>query len=751
MNNVSAPSAKPPRIAADVLFDAMDLSEERDIPLTTDEVLHAPIATLRERLAGRGLSPFPGTSDVLAALDAFEARLPENAPVDEDVDDWSSVTPATLADPHDQIDIKRPGLVARICRELASQRFVYLEGPMGAGKSFFVKRQLLQSPDLQDLFYRPLYLDCGALRMREPKQLAREAVWAQFEGYDYSFRSFLAEITDSRAERGDVDTKTGVDMFVAYLQQRFADRAGRSGLIVFDHVDALDATGSIDAWLHRHLMPAIKALKLHVVFVTRSPARRKAIDLRARERAIHMPRLSVEEVEAWLGNCGVRRRHGGFVSAYNALALTGGRPQLLDDLRVFLLTSAPEPSVLKRFFYRRRDAGHIADCDEFVRTARRHPRVWESILEGGGRIRRSLLIGDACRRELLTTGAVRERADKSLAYLSYLHLARIQILCSWAALATVMARGDHLDLNENGTGKRIRKYSEYAADPLSKCIAMERDALAAIKTFVDYLTSYNYEVKLFLRDRGNARLWYPFVTPEKVGPFECRLQPDFARAIQTGECVRCEDGRWIIPIAGNSGFLEMVIWVTLQQTPLPFTEAVRIQALRRLVEGVQPTLAQVLQRWELQRDHIFSSKVTARTRQSGGRGRDALLQAAGCELIAVLSRSTGGDWTIVKLESIGASAKRSPKSVDLKPFEVVRGARLSCIAQHPSGRGVVLAGEDLWHVFPQLVGQQAAMYLHPIVQDNRVTQIVAFFFVDEYAMSLTSTIQSHLSVVASSY
>jgi hypothetical protein len=703
-------------ISADEIRGA--LAEDSDW-LTLDEILRGPIEHVEAELADQGLA---ATADEAGDLIVTgEPGIPPAA-------DFPLAAAELLPFP-----VARPELVAALHATVMAEATVVVSAPAGSGKSHFVLNEYLRDRQVRaDLPHRIL-VDCAALRMASRISFAREAVWAHFGIDDRGYKAFLA---DHARDSGDGDALTA-------LMNARLHRGG--GVVVFDHVEFLDRSGEIDAWLQEKFLVSAKALGVKVIFIERGhpPHQRPAL----RGCAFwSLPDVSRADLAGWLAQPALRVRAEG-VSAAAILKITGGRPGLLRDFGLCIRHyPALAGAILFRSFrrWRLRDDQFFTDCERLVRAARQHPEVVERVLTIGlQRCWPETAISPAAVRDLLATGAVRCDAGGMLSFASPLYLHRLARLVQPDALTRLALRTSLRELC-GAPGKALKRFGEFASDALAKSLGYEKNPVVGLQLLADLLSRWDLGVRIYLRDRDNARLWAPYDRPERIGPLECWMQPDFARAAQSGQVVRADDGRVFVPMISNAGVAGMVIVLEFlkRASSHPCRRQIDVDRAAGVLQGIRPTLAQLVQRLALYRERKFQGKIWFKSTKSADLplGRHGLLREVGCQSIIVFEKRASCNWVVARFERTGDGED------GFRWTEGFSATRLEAIAHHPSKRGLVLSGEHALDVFPRLGSRNAAVYLHPIPRPDDAA-VVAFLF-DGEAAALDGHVQAKLSGVA---
>ncbi len=598
--------------------------------LTDDELLNAPLSLVEAMLDRYGVPRRNFNEQTLLTcaqkagtlrLEAGEAPLPSPA--------------AQLLPP------KPLGLALDLLAALREHRRISFHGPGGTGKSQFLQAAFLTDPKVREEFPRVVHIDCAALRMESIWHFEREAVWAQFGCEDEAFRSFL----------NGLSVPFGIGSLDALIESRLRD----GGLIVLDDADRLDQSGEIHAWLDGHLLPLAERLGAAVLLCERAPA--LARSLRHDIQLLEFPQLGLDDLDAWLFQPALRSHlalgpgKSPALTAAAVLELTGGAPSLLRDLGNYLVTTKLHGlKALHAFARWRLEIGYMADCDRFVRAARHsHALMSLALAERKAPLNLDVLTPKQ-RRELLLTGAVRLNAEGKLAFTSRLYALRLRELLKPENFSLGLLRSNLHELLQDGDLHKLKNCAELAGDALAKFIAREKRPKEGLLQFLSLLVRWGFEPTLWLRDPGNARLWAPFLSPEKLGPFSASQQPHFARAAQTGRIVTDEMKRVYLPLTGNSGIVEAVLTGRfLKRDVAAAHEPIEIDRLAGLVRAIRPTLSQVLERLALRQERKFQEHLIRKAEVGGGTLNEHVLRESGCQSLALLQK-LDGRWFVARFE-----------------------------------------------------------------------------------------------------
>lgn len=706
-------------------------SKRSRVPLTVDEIIHAPIEVLTKDnplLAERAANFF--------ASEGFSGQgvAPIVTNEIDCLDSWALSNSASNL-------LFCDCLLARLSEESS---FQVLSGVAGVGKTSFLQNCFLASTKVRAAFPLILTLDGRALQMQSSAQFSREAVICAFGANDTACKDFLEAFERVRAEAAG---NSPPDLMFYYLEQKFGTEGG---LVVLDHAELLNDAGEVYALLKSLVQRSYDELNVRWLFVESSDSKWSLADNCKRIEKLHLPQLTVQDLLPWLNKIKQRSGLPSSVTPSQVLEVTSGRISLLSDFEHFVCDGLKQPLDVIGSFQGARAKSSVIDCNRFMRRARAHPDFFSAIVKSRGRLTKAACVSldENAISGLIATGVVTRNEFGTLVYANNIFRRRIEFLTSTDAILVTTIHGSFQTLLRSKGS--LTRYSELSADAIAKMIGRERDPIVALKRLVHFLESQGFsfdpekrgKIDVFIRDRGNARLWAPLHKLDAVGAFEHHKQPYFALVLQTGGPVPLEDGRCFIPVCGNSGFVEMVLRAKPNPKWSQMTIKSRIDGLIGLLEGIQPTLAQVLQRVELRRQRQLNSW------QYSGSNKENIewakfLDNVGCRILAVLEGPSDGTWK--------ANEVKTPTSVDnpwVGAFKDLDNAQLDAKFYHPSKRGLVVSGDDLSRMFPRLHNQRAAVYLHPVRNHKDLKRFVAFLFLNNEANAIDSGLQFRLSEVA---
>lgn len=725
-----------------ILIDILNVDAEEDTE--TDEadprrlslcgysdmdILHATNETIEEELATAGLFELPSTQSIIDELEALERDVNFASP--KVCDGQTIVRPTTS---HSQPaltapDIPRLELVAELRHKLQTSDTIAIVGSAGCGKSHFVNRLFCANPDLRKDFPRIATIDCRALRMFQPTQIVREMIWAQFGLDEKGYQSFTELIELDGGGLRSEDRGGESDPIYKYFNRRFPPALSQDlcrGLVVLDHFDCLKPTPTVNWFLSKSLFPAIRNLGLKVMTLQRNaPTARQSRKYNISD-TLDIPNLTASEVDRWLSMSTAEYSFQIPFTGDDVLREIGPRPELLSDLQAFLLSAqSREQMELKRFIFHRERSCHLPDCDRFVRTAREYPNIWQNLVTTGGDVAASTADADKLSvKDLLASGAVMQDA-MGMRPMSALHERRIRALFTPASLSTLSIRGRFQKMSDGQALPALMHSREFMSDAIGKALAAENDPAVALTRFQSFLRLINIESDMALRDPGNSKLWAPFHQMDKLAPFRSYMQPDFARVIQSGGPVKTGDGRWLMPVHGNSGFISMVVIARFSDDLRLWQERAQMRFLNCLLKNVQISLSHIMERLAFNFERQFMAKTSILSRDELI-GHNGLLPNFGCVGWSILDKDKqSGDWFISRIESTGISDRRK-NLADM--FGTVDNQLLNRYASHYSKRGVVLTASKCQAVFPVLSNESDAVYIQPVADTDKYTRLVVFVF-----------------------
>jgi len=213
---------------------------------------------------------------------------------------------------------------------------------------------------------------------------------------------------------------------------------------------------------------------------------------------------------------------------------------------------------------------------------------------------------------------------------------------------------------------------------------------------------------------------------------------DFTRAVQRGKVQIAKDG-FFIPMTGNSGMVELIVKGSFTRPFNDYSRRMKIEWMEGMLKGLKSVLANSLERYSLSRSNKNRDIVTGGFENKGIGGNSAL-QDVGCLCVALLQRRSS-EWQVARCDyyddSVAASSDwiRRPES-----------ARLSRIAEYPTGAGLVVDSDELGHLFPRLQDENYAAYIRPIHKGHA---LVLFLFDEKQSRSIDGATQKNLGIVAS--
>jgi|GEM_PF-4036640 len=736
---------------------------------TYDDYIKAPVQVSEKLLESAQIAPLDSTQNIIDALDELDKHEPATEDTEEHGTDGSQdkkrrglfgrffTRPAPETDAGQVLSVRTsPALIIptgfcnRLALSLDKHSVIALYGPAGCGKTTMLKKQLSSNVALRKKYKTVMHVDCRALRMRNATHLAREMIWAQFGLNESGFTAFYSSLNASDDGLKREKRAHETDPIYAYLRHRFA---GEAGIIVLDHANMLNRNGAVSSFLTKSFIPAANELGLKIVISQRSKPTKKQERVLSVGQSIEFPQFTVTEICEWLLEVTETRRGELAFDGKDLFDEIGPRPELLDTFRAYIAHAQNlNRSAVKRFVQHRINFGHIPDCERFVRVARRSPALFHALIVSGGELTEEVIaqMDDISRKRMLESGAVRldhsrRTAEGELVYSSRLHRERIQILFGSDAFSTLVLRGSEPDILGGGAWAFLKKYREFSSSGIGGAVSSEAEPAMGLKRFQSFLKRWRIDSKLYIRDPENSKLWAPFDKMQALDRFNAWLQPEFARAIQTGASVPCEDGGWFVPVIGHSGLISMVLRVRFETANTEWLERAHLFALECLLEGVTVSLSQVLQRLAFHFERQRISKMSIMSRD-GVVGQKGLLQSLSCTGWAILEHNNEvQEWVAKRVETTGLHADSEELEAQLSD---VNAAMLEQHAFHKSGRGIVLTNDQVFWTFPNLPEHSGMIFIQRVLRGEDESCVVVFIFDTSTHHAITGVTQKKLGTMA---
>lgn len=727
--------------------DDKDPSSKSIYEFSDDDIIHAPINLAEEQRLMAGVETLPSTALIIEEIKAIAAKAEASRSELKLVKSKKSECPSDkLRTPYGQPpkivrkDIEWEGFRARLLEALSLNTQVLVYGSAGCGKSYFINQLFAPHSDVRKKYQRMAIVNCRALRIREPAQLARELIWAQFGLDEKGYQSFSQEVKLSNCGLSKEDRGGNRDPIYLYFDKRFPPLGNNDerGLVVLDHFGCFQQTPEMNSFLVNSLLPSLQALGLRVLCIQRNEMTQNRQRRFGIKESIGFPTLTAQSVATWLNRLTAHSDYSFSFSANDVLEEIGPRPELLDDFQMFLHNAENERQAqLSKFIFHRERLRHLVDCDRFIQVVREFPLVLGQLVANDGDINILSDIEDPMFLNLIeATGAVYSKEGRWIP-MSRLHDRRLKALFSQDAIAAIAIRGTLPKIMSRNAMDGLSRFPEHISDAVSKALAREPDPAIALVRFKSFLRRLNVKSEIYIRDPGNSKLWAPSNRMDRLAPFRSELQPEFARAIQTGENIRCEDGRWLLPVHGNSGLISMVIRAHFISDTKCWEKNTQVRFISTLLGNIQITLSHILQRlaFTFERQIMAKTAILSRAELMGHNG---LLQNFGCIGWSILDCThQSREWYITKLEATGAPDDRK-NLADM--FGTIDNVLLNQYASHYSKRGVVLAGEKCQAAFPVLSDASDAVYIQPVSDNEKCVRVVVFVFdlkSDHYINGLT--------------
>lgn len=649
--------------------------------------------------------------------------------------------------------VPRNELVWQIRGAIDAERVFVIRGACGTGKSALVHHLLSTAVREWHPFRRSLRLDCSALRTSDPIRLERAALWQVLGSDEILHRRFIAQLDNDEIE----------SPFSAFLHRR-----GAGTLLVIDQAEHLDPTGSIGSWISKTLLPIAEQRKLSVLFCVRTPASGRGIRPLRELPFLEVKNYVQHELAEWLALPYFRSRADASLTPDRILRLTGGCPRLVRDFASYAVHRRQFDSRTLLDFARWRPNHFIVDCERFIWAARAFPEVLSEGLDVLSQPRKPSLKESTIREiknSLVATGVVRPAAGSGLRFKSPIHQKRISVLLQAGALRLLACRAQFHQLERTNDVAVLRNFAELAPDVLGECIATESQPTVAFRRFQEILRRWGMDSRLRLRDPNNSRLWIhsaPLGTTPEIGgssgyltlespsnPIDNLCSKWLVTAIHDGHPSISDDGDIFVPVIGNSGEVEFVVQGRLRGDQNPFDNQIAVERLIAIIRGMRRQVMHASMAFWVQRHSRVDGKLLYRLESGEPMMRwqsfVRSLADSGPAAILVLERSPR-TWFVSKFEAFDRPGK---PSIDRSWVEQQRPQRLDEIANHPSGRGLVIGGAEAASIFPNLKGEDTAIYLRPVWIGNReACRMVGFLFQGAVVGRLDGHLQHRLSAIA---
>ncbi len=712
-------------------------------PLETPPI-SAVLAAIEDEFGSYSVEELRTLGGAALAREVVRAGISADDADNVDAAEWADRISAAVAKTPPVVE--RPELVRSIVETAFAFGSVAVTGAAGSGKTMVLQRLLQRDPAARARFSRIIRIDCAALRMADPVQLSKNAVWAIFGVEEEAYRRFIYECR----RRGDVDP------LLALLAHRLAG----GGLFIMDHMEHLNRSDGIDNWLCDSLLPLSRKIGFSVAFCDRSMASLMKFTKFGRTRLaeVRVDNFSGPELADWLRAPFFATIQGCSIGAADVLGVTGGSPRLVRDLANFILLDRYADAKTIDKFRRSRPKEYVAHCERLIWAKRTLPALLFDDLRELAVARLSVDERQRISEILCSTGVVRQTDDGGFDYVSPIHSDRAAFLTKREVLSLALLRATSLEaLDSKSQEVRLRDCAEIAVDPLSQFLAGERSARLALQKLRSILHNWGFRATLFLRDRNNARLFLALLQGgDRIFPLD---DGEFIRAVQTGRSVVTGEesenpGELLVPVIGYTGTVEMIFRGRFCTKSAPrYMRDIRRDRFVNLLRGLKPTLSQILDRFWACRDRQLDERLMYATKKSPVRSTvwQNVLEALSSNqpaALAVLHRPQKR-WRVASFDRVGrADGKDCLVFADDSWAEPADSGRLDAIAVHPSQHGLVLSHSDAIRIFPLLAAEKdAAVYVRP-VPFNKDFRLVVFMFKRAPAGGLDGNVQQRLWVAA---
>lgn len=633
--------------------------------------------------------------------------------------------------------VERPARVSDIFARLREAPCVMVVGAAGSGKTALL-HETLEAALRSSIFNRALALDGTSMRFEDPVLLSRAALAALDEPF--------ATLPSGRELRRRLAAAPFGDDATVTLKRYLETAIGPDVVVVLDHVDHLvDHRGSLK-WLRRFVATVAKAGGRVLMASRGTPfggrrgqlprggAYSRSAELAAAVDAdiVQLDDFDLDELGHWL------RRP--FFDQFRVRGLTpraihrisGGRPALVMDL-VRHLSRAPgsAPDALRD--YARRAAGSFhAEVAGLLEALRGAPRYMIEPLAAPA----------ALHHQMVETGGVRRLAGGRLVFSSPVIGRRYRAIATPNELLWMVASGAPTLL--------VDRPAEVIGEAL-RGMLRDLQPRSSFSQFADMLARRGLgKPCVFAGDRDNANLWsqiVPLRSPEAL-PLDDRCA-GFVSAVRTGKWHLAADRALHMPVLGLTGKVELVVAGELGAGSSALSELVALRELCYLTDAAAPALASAFELQSARRSLRLQRKLYHRLQHEGaGRGNPHLsaAQTADCSAVAVIERGLKS-WVVSNLDIVDTSedSEQNWRTMLAHP----KGASLTEIASHQSGRGVVLTEERMRYVFPKIHHKKEdyAAFIFP-VRNGDTCRLVTYLFEGAASRDINGSKQVELSTFA---
>jgi hypothetical protein len=181
----------------------------------------------------------------------------------------------------------------------------------------------------------------------------------------------------------------------------------------------------------------------------------------------------------------------------------------------------------------------------------------------------------------------------------------------------------------------------------------------------------------------------------------------------------------------------------------PHEHQIAVERVAGVVRGMRRMLINACTAYWVQRHHRVEDKLLYRLDSAGPMMRwqsfVRSLADTGPAAIIVLERAPRS-WFVSRFEAFNRPDK---PAIERQCVEPNNSQRLDEVVEHPSGRGLVIGGREATRLFPNLKGEDTAVYLRPVWVGNReACRLVAFIFQGAVVGRLDGHLQYRLSAIA---
>lgn len=668
--------------------------------VSTDDIISMPLEDAEEMLNQLGIDKMPPMDDVKRVL--FEKQKNnQKVHIHYPKCSGSSLVPQ--------------GFATNVSMALLMQENIVICGGNDSGKTYFVRNILRECQLFNSLFKRTTYVNCKSLGTQNISRLQKDMISSQFGLNEKEFHEFYRDVEGE-------DKKLLYVILEKYFRKRYQ---GKKGIMILDHMEYLSNEMSVVKYISKVLVPCASNNDVTLVFCQKSVPDNKERKIYRTSSIMEFPKYTCTDVDNWIKTIEKELGVKFVINSSDIRECIGLRPGVLMNFRSYLKSMIMKRKIVRvdRFCLNSYmnaiiRFGHHPDCEKFIRIIREYPETYISLIKTKGVFTNMIIsaMDNKCLRRLVSTGVISLDKDDPSFYTSELYERRAKKLLSPEGMAIGLALNGKTEIHKSW--KYIKAYREYSTDLVTKNITSSNSPSESISMLEKIFERWNIRVETYIRDFDNYKLWAPAHKLDAFGPLKPVLQPDFTKAIQQGDTVRCEDGRWFIPVIGNSGTIIMVFRVEVKDAIDEWYEMAQISALKCFVGNIKYTLTHIVQRLVSKHERDIMEKIALSLREENICYRRILeiYGAVGWTILKVSEESQ--EWLPVRTNNTEGS-EYSVEKVKYAFGEISQDNVIS-INKYKKNHGCVLSEEKMKNIFPKTQNGIETVYMQPVGSEHAV-------------------------------